>query len=57
MKDIPHTPRSKGKLKSLKEDPSSEPATVSEHRNNMKVVGSFQYIAVVTRPYLAFAAH
>ena len=47
----------KGKLKSLNEDPSQEPATVSEHQTFMKVVGSIEYIACVTRPYLAFAAH
>ena len=47
----------KEKLKSLKEDPSQEPATVSEHQTYMKVVGSIQYIACVTRPDLDFAAH
>ena len=47
----------KEKLKSLKEDPSQEPATASEHQTYMKVVGSIQYIAFVTRPDLAFAAH
>ena len=47
----------KEKLKSLKEDPSQEPATVSEHQKYMKVVGSIQHIACVTRPDLAFAAH
>ena len=46
----------KEKLKSLKEDPSQEPATISEHRAYMKVVGSIQYIACVTRPDLALAA-
>ena len=46
----------KEKLKSLKEDPSQEPATISEHRTYMKVVGSIQYIACVTRPDLALAA-
>ena len=35
----------KEKLKSLNEDPSQEPATVSEHQTYMKVVGSIQYIA------------
>ena len=40
----------KEKLKSLKEDPSQEPATVSEHQKYMKVVGIIQYIACVTRP-------
>ena len=47
----------KEKLKSLKEDPSQEPATVSEHQTYMKVVGNIQYIACVTRPDLDFAAH
>ena len=45
----------KEKLKSLKEDPSQEPATASEHQTYMKVVESIQYIACVTRPGLAFA--
>ena len=57
MSYIPHTPCSKEKLKSLKEDPSQEPATVSEHLKYMKVDRSIQYIACVTRPDLAFAAH
>ena len=47
----------KEKLKSLKEDPSQEPATTSEQQTYMKVVGSIQYIACVTRPDLAFATH
>ena len=47
----------KEKLKSMKEDPSQEPATVFEHKKYMKVVGGIQYIAVVTRPDIAFAAH
>ena len=47
----------KEKLKSLKEDPSQEPATISELQTYMKVVGSIQYIACVTRPNLVFAAH
>ena len=47
----------KEKLKSMKVDPSQEPATVSEHKKYMKVVGGIQYIAVVTRPDIAFAAH
>ena len=45
------------KEKSMKEDPSQEPATVSEHKKYMKVVGGIQYTAVVTRPDIAFAAH
>ena len=50
-------------LKSMKKDPSQEPAaaiataTFSEHQRYMKVVGGIQYIAVVTRPDTAFAAH
>ena len=47
----------KEKLKILKEDSSQEPATISEHQTYMKDVGSIQYIACVTRPDLAFAAH
>ena len=47
----------KEKLTSMKEDPSREPATVSEHQSYMKVVGSIKYIACVTWPDLAFAAH
>ena len=42
---------------SLSEDPSLERATVSEHKRFMHAVGSIQYIAVVTRPDLTFAAH
>ena len=47
----------KERLKSMKEDPSPEPATVSEHQHYMKAAGSIQYIACVTRPDFAFAAH
>ena len=47
----------KEKLKSMKEDPSQEPATVSEHKRYMEVVGGIQYIAVVTWPDIAFAAY
>ena len=46
----------KEKLKSMNEDPSQEPTTVSELQRYMKVVGGIQYIAVVTRPDIAFAA-
>ena len=46
-----------GKLKSLKEDFSQEPAIISECQKCMKAVGSIQYIACVTRLDLAFAAH
>ena len=42
---------------SLSEDPSLERATVSEHKRFMQAVGSIQYIAVVTRPDLAFATY
>ena len=47
----------KEKVMSLSEDPSLERATVSEHKRFMQAVGTIQYIAVVTRPDLAFAAH
>ena len=33
------------------------PATISEHQKDIKVVGSIQYIACVTRPDRACAAH
>ena len=46
----------KEKLKSMKEDPSPEPTTVCVHKKYRKVVGGIQYIAVVTRPEIAFAA-
>ena len=51
----PLVPR--GKLRSMKEDPSQEPATEFEHQKYMKVVGGIQYMTVVTRPNKAFAAH
>ena len=38
-------------------DPYQEPTAVSEHQRYMKVVGEIQYIAVVTRPDIAFAVH
>ena len=47
----------KEKLKSMKEDPSQERATASKQKRYMKVVGGIQYIAVVTRPDIAFASH
>ena len=47
----------KEKLKSMQEDPCREPATASEHQRYMKVVGGIQYIALVTRPDMAFTAH
>ena len=45
------------KIMSLFEDPSLERATVSEHKRFMQAVGRILYIAVVTQPALAFAAH
>ena len=48
---------SKENIMSLSEDPSLERATASEHKRFMQAVGSIQYIAVVTRPDLAFSAH
>ena len=45
------------KILSLKEDPEQEKASVAEHQRFMQAVGGIQYIAVVTRPDLAFAAH
>ena len=47
----------KEKIMILSEDPSVERASLSEHKRFMQAVGSIQYIAVVTRPDLAFAAH
>ena len=47
----------KEKFKNIKDDRSQEPATVCEHKRYMKVVGGIQYIAVVTRPDIACAAH
>ena len=47
----------KEKLKRMEEDPSQDPETVFEHKRYMKVVGAIQYIAVVTRPDIAFASH
>ena len=51
----PLVPREK--IMSLSEDPTQEKASVSEHKRFMKAVGSIQYIAAVTRPYVAYAAH
>ena len=42
---------------SLSEAPTQEKAPVSDHKRFMKVVGSIQYIAAVTRPDIAYAAH
>ena len=53
----PHPSFQRKKLKSLKEDPSQEPATISEHQEYIKVVGSIQYIACVTQADLAFATY
>ena len=58
--DCKHSPTPlvpKEKNMSLSEDPSLERATVSEHKRFMQALGSIQYIAVVTRPDLALAAH
>ena len=41
----------------MKEDPSQEAAAVSEHQKHIAVLGEIQYIVVVTRPDIAFAAH
>ena len=45
------------KLMSLSEDPAEEKASVSNHKRFMKAVESIQYIAAVTRPDIAYAAH
>ena len=45
------------KIMSLSEDPTQEKASVSDHKRFMKVVGSIQYIAAVTRPDIAYVAH
>ena len=42
---------------SLSEDPNQEKASVSDHKRFMKAVVSIQYIAAVTRPDIAYAAH
>ena len=44
-------------IMSLSEDPTQEKASVSDHKRFMKAVGSVQYIAAVTRPNIAYAAH
>ena len=51
----PLVPREK--IMSLSEDPTQEKASVSDHKRFMKTVGSIQYIAAVTRPDIAHAAH
>ena len=51
----PLVPREK--IMSLSEDPTQEKASVSDHKRFMKAVGSIQYIAAVTRPDIAYAAH
>ena len=51
----PLAPREK--IMSLSEDPTQDKASVSDHKRFMKVVGSIQYIAAVTRPDIAYAAH
>ena len=60
MSDCKRSPTplvSKEKIMSVSEGPSLERATVSEHKRFMKAVGSIQYIATVTRPDIAYAAH
>ena len=53
-----HTPLvPKKKILSLSEDPNQERGSVSDHKRSMKAVGSIQYIAAVTRPDIAYAAH
>ena len=47
----------KEQIMSLSEDPTQEKASVADHKRFMKVVGSIQYIAAVTRPDIAYAAH
>ena len=47
----------KEKILSLSEDLTLERATISEHGRFMQAVGRIQYIGVVTRPDLEFAAH
>ena len=44
-------------IMSLSEDPIQEKVSVSDHKRFMKAVGSIQYIAAVTRPNIACAAH
>ena len=44
-------------LMTLSEDPNQEKASVSDHKRFMKAVESIQYIAAVTRPDIAHAAH
>ena len=52
------TPRAaREKVMNLSEDPAPEKASVSDHKRFMKAVGSIQYIAAVTRPDIAHAAH
>ena len=42
---------------SFSEDPIQEKASVPDHKRFMKALGSIQYIAAVTRPDIAYAAH
>ena len=51
----PLVPREK--IMSLSEDRTQERASVSDHKRFLKGVGSIQYIAAVTRPEIAYAAH
>ena len=45
------------KVTILSEDPTQEKASVSDHKRFIKAVGSIQYIAALTRPNIAYAAH
>ena len=51
----PRVPREK--IMSLSEHPTEEKASVPDHKRFMKAVGSIQYIAALTRPDIAYAAH
>ena len=53
----PTPPVPREEIMSLSEDPNQEKASVSDHKHFMKAVGSIQYIAAVTRPDIAYAAH
>ena len=51
----PLVPREK--IIRLSEDPTQEKASVSDHQRFMNAVGSIQYIAAMTQPGIAYAAH
>ena len=44
-------------IMSLSEGPTQEKASVPDYKRFMKAVGSIQYIAAVTQPDIAYAAH